>query len=122
MNIAAQFKTGVFLLTQMGSISSSPLNTSFLLKKKTVKKSFQKILNTLRCDIIMWHGDVIFYNKMTSQINVRPACGCSVFFYLSHGLAWLVLGRLTGVFLARFDDRYSVVFPMPKSMFFSQFE
>ena len=26
------------------------------------------------------------------------------------------------VFLARFDDRYSVVFTMPKSMFFSQFE
>ena len=31
---------------------------------------------------------------MTSQINVRPACGCSFFFYLSHGLVWLVLGRL----------------------------
>ena len=39
MNIAAQFQTDVFLLTQMGSISSSPLNTSFLLKKKNnVKK------------------------------------------------------------------------------------
>ena len=73
----------------MGSISSSP----FLLKKN-VKNSFQKILNTLRCDIIMWHGDVIFYNKITSQIHVRPACGCSFVFYLSHGLAWLVLGRL----------------------------
>ena len=34
MNIAAQFKEDVFLLTQMGSISSSPLNTSFLLKNK----------------------------------------------------------------------------------------
>ena len=59
-----------------------------------MKKSFQKILNTLRCDIIMWHGDVIFYNKITSQIHVRPACGCSFVFNLSHGLAWLVLGRL----------------------------
>ena len=27
-----------------------------------------------------------------------------------------------GFFLARFDDRYSVVFPVSKSMFFSQFE
>ena len=34
MNIAAKFKTDVFHLTQMGSISSSPPNTSFLLKKK----------------------------------------------------------------------------------------
>ena len=58
-----------------------------------MKKSFQKILNTLRCDIIMWHGDVIFYNKITSQIHVRLACGCSFVFLL----AWLVLGRL-GVF------------------------
>ena len=83
MNITAKFKTDVFLLTQMGSISSSPLNTSILLKKKNVKKSFKKILNMLRCDIIMWHGDVIFYNKMTSQINVRPACGCSFFLSFS---------------------------------------
>ena len=38
MNIAAKLKTDAFLLTQMGSISSSPLNTSFLLKKKREKK------------------------------------------------------------------------------------
>ena len=30
--------------------------------------------------------------------------------------------HVAGFFLARFDDRYSVMFPMPKSMFFSQFE
>ena len=60
VNIAAQFKTDVFLLTQMGSISSSLLNTSVLIfiEKKNREKSFQKILNTLRCDIIIMCGMV----------------------------------------------------------------
>ena len=94
MNIAAQFKTNVFLLTQMGSISSSPLNTSFLLKKKTLKKLPENPeYAEMRHNNCVWHGDVIFYNKMTSQITCGR-CAAVRFFYLSHGLAWLVLGRL----------------------------
>ena len=90
MNIAAQFKTNVFLLTQMGSLSSSPLNTSFLLKKKTLKKLPENPeYAEMRHNNYVWHGDVIFYNKMTSQIT----CGRRVavrFLNLSHGLPWLV--------------------------------
>ena len=59
MKIAAQFKTDVFLLTQMGSISSSPLNTSF--KKLPENPEYAE----MRQNNYVWHGDVIFYNKMT---------------------------------------------------------
>ena len=35
----------------MDSVSCSPLKTSFILEK--LEKDFQKILNTLRCDMVM---------------------------------------------------------------------
>ena len=63
------------ILTQiLDSFSCSPLKILHLLEK--LEKDFQKILNTLRCD------------TMTSLINVRPACRCSIF-YLSLGLVWV---------------------------------
>ena len=62
----------------MDTFSCSPLNTSFILEK--CGKDFQKILNTLRCDMV-----TSFNITMTSRIDVRPACCCS-FFYLSLGL------------------------------------
>ena len=37
--------------TNYGFFSCSPLNTSFIFEKK-LEKDFQKILNTLRCDMV----------------------------------------------------------------------
>ena len=59
----------------------------FIEKKKTRERGFQKILNTLRCDIIIMCGMVtsfLHYNDVTDQ----RAAG----FYLPRGLAWLVRG------------------------------
>ena len=34
---------------------------------------------------------------------------------------WAILGKGPGLIFGRFYSRYSVIFPMPKSIFFSQF-
>ena len=54
-------------------LSCSPLNTSFILKKKFEKTS--RILNSLRCDMV-----TSFNITMTSRIDVQPLC--SYFFFI----------------------------------------
>ena len=62
----------------MDTFSCSPLYTSFYIGKH--EKDFQKILNTLRCDIVT---SFKHYNDVTNQ---RAASVRLFFFYLSLGM------------------------------------
>ena len=87
MNIAAHFKTDVFLLTTKHFIFNE--------KKKHVKKLTENSeYAEMRHHNYVWHGDVIFYNKMTLQITCGWRAAVRFFLIFLHGLAWLVLGRL----------------------------
>ena len=67
--------------TKNDFFSCSPLYTSILLEK--YEKSFQKILNTLRCDMV-----TSFYITRTSHTDVWQACcrRATVCFYLTYRL------------------------------------
>ena len=59
----------------MDSFSRSPLNTS-IIKEKNLGKDFQKILNTLRCDMVTSFSH---YNGVTD----RRAASVRLFVFLS---------------------------------------
>ena len=53
---------------------------SLYIRKKNIKKNFQKILNTPRCDMVT---SFLHYNDVTDRraASVRPTCGCSFFIF-----------------------------------------
>ena len=77
---------GIFfypILTRiMDYFSCSPLNTAFYIGKKG--NGFQKILNTLRCDMVT---SFYHYFDVTDRraVSVRPTCGCSFFLSFPRG-------------------------------------
>ena len=64
----------------MDAFSCSPLSTTFYIEKKTHKKGFQKILNSLICDMVtsFKHDNDITDQPATSLL---PTCGCSFFIF-----------------------------------------
>ena len=80
---------------------------------------------SLFCDSCDFIFDQMWHNLSLSDLVLAVL----QYDFIRHAFNWLysdhnIVGKyiLYRVFLACFDDRYSVVFPMPKSMFFSQFE
>ena len=64
----------------MDYFSCSPLCSTFNIGKHE-KIGFQKVQNSVRCDLVM------------SQIDMLPACGCS---YLSNRLTGTHMGKING--------------------------
>ena len=81
-------RDGFVILTQMVFFSAcSPLNTSFLLKKKTWKRLPDNAeYAEMRHNIYVWHGDVIF----TLQWRHRSTCRrrAAVRFYILGWHGW----------------------------------
>ena len=77
-----------------------------------------------------FHCLLMLYNDCRPNIKLikLPICYCNTILLDMHSTDYTAIITLwentsyTGFFLACFDDQYSVVFPMPKSMFSSQFE
>ena len=85
---------GIFfypILTRiMDYFSCSPLNTAFYIGKQG--NGFQKILNTLRCDMV-----TSFYHYFDvadrRAVSVRPTCGCSFFIFPTGEIELSYMGK-----------------------------